>query len=887
MLFRKQILMVLIIPLVISPLPFNPVQAQSSNKILLSVAIPSALTDTFNGKVISDFEAPYPNVSVQVVSSSPTIPSAAQGLDAQLAAVSQYVSSADVLFVDSSRISVEATRAGYFLDLTPLVGSDKTLNTDDFYPDVWSAFQWDKGFWALPAAANTITMAYKASAFDSAGIAYPSDQWTISDFDTAIRKLAVKDPSGKIITPGLGASPSSLALLFRGLANNNFYDSTSVPNSPQFGNGAISDILNTWAKLDSKGLVSNSVAVMGPNQPPMIINNTLQSLLPNITVDANQRNTGVLLPGGKAGLNVQGYAVSAGTEHPDLAYAFARYLTNRADVSAQAVSPARKSLAGSGVIGNAAGLNVKVPAEVQSLVSQGISNGIILADLRYADYLAIAVKEIEAKTDPQIALNDAEAQAVTNVKAADTRRATLKVVITEPQPQVSSVNGKGVLNFGVSSFQNPLPQQDKWNALISDFVANDPQVGEINLSAVQAGQRVNPSTMMNGKFDCFYLPTNGVPGAPLDQLLPLNPLMASDSTFDKNDIIGNSLAQLTQDNKVWAMPIVITPTILKYDPLRFSQAGLPAPENNWTVNQFTDALKALHSDTKAPAPFIPINSGGSYLFILIAAYGALPLDYRVNPVKIDYTSDASETAIKQVLDLAKNNYIQYTPLGGMNVDFGPANVGTVPTILNTTLNGFSVPVTFGNATSDPTQSYKWVMYPKGNQFTGMSYDIGTVYIDASARNPDACYRWISRLARHPELFSGMPARRSLISDSTIAAINGPDLTAAYQQIATTLQDPNTVSFPSPFSALTNLPAYTYQHWLFQAFDNYVLHDGDLNAGLKDAESKSKGVQGCLQSVPPLDRTSPDTMRQYLRSLSLCVGKVDPVLGAAFGFMSGR
>src|SRR5438045_7923143 len=111
MFLKNRIIVLLIITLVISPLPLSQLHAQSSNKILLSVAIPGSLTDTFKGKVISDFEAQYPNVSVQVVSNSPSMPSAAQGLDAQLAAVSQYVSSADVLYVDSSRISVEATRA--------------------------------------------------------------------------------------------------------------------------------------------------------------------------------------------------------------------------------------------------------------------------------------------------------------------------------------------------------------------------------------------------------------------------------------------------------------------------------------------------------------------------------------------------------------------------------------------------------------------------------------------------------------------------------------------------------------------------------------------------------------------------------------------------------
>src|SRR5258708_34037495 len=151
MFLRKRITSLLINVLVISLLPFSQMRAQSVNKILLSVAVPSSMADTFNGKVIGDFEAKYPNISVQVVSDSPAIPSAAQGLAPQLDAVSHYVSSADVLFVDSNRISEEATRAGYFLDLAPFTGADKTLNSDDFYPAVWSAFQWDKGEWALPA----------------------------------------------------------------------------------------------------------------------------------------------------------------------------------------------------------------------------------------------------------------------------------------------------------------------------------------------------------------------------------------------------------------------------------------------------------------------------------------------------------------------------------------------------------------------------------------------------------------------------------------------------------------------------------------------------------------------------------------------------------------
>ncbi len=164
---------------------------------------------------------------------------------------------------------------------------------------------------------------------------------------------------------------------------------------------------------------------------------------------------------------------------------------------------------------------------------------------------------------------------------------------------------------------------------------------------------LNPSNMMTGKYDCFYLPTNAVPAVPLDKLLPLDSILAADNTFDKGDVVGNAMSPLTRDNKIWAMPIVITLTILKYDAQRFDQVGLAAPTNGWTIDQFTDALKGLHIDPKDPAPFMPANTGGSYMFILIAAYGGLPLDYRVDPVKIDFTSDANKAAIKQVLDLAK------------------------------------------------------------------------------------------------------------------------------------------------------------------------------------------------------------------------------------------
>jgi ABC-type glycerol-3-phosphate transport system substrate-binding protein len=900
--FRKKFFTLLLVAiLLVGALPLSTLHAQSS-PILISVAAPSFVADSIDAKVIGDFEAQHPGVQVQVVPDSPAIPSAAQGLDAQLDAVSKYVSTADVLYVDPNRISAEATRAGYFLDMAPFVNDDKTLNADDFYPTVWSAYQWDKGVWALPVSTDVIVLEYKASAFDKANIAYPSDTWTINDFDNAIRKIAIKDADGKVTTAGLTASPSSLALLFRSLVKDGFYDTSAVPNPPTFQKNDITDIVDTYGKLNNDGLVS--LGGFGNTDIPMTIGNAYGVLFAGAISNNQEKYVGVLLPGGKAGLNVQGYAVSAGTEHPDLAYAFASYLTTRAEVSNRfSASPARQSLVGKDSGG---GFTINVTPEIKKLISDGITNGLTLSDLRYADYFSVAITEIATKIDAKAALNDAESLAIKNAKDASDRKANVKVVITEPKLKVSSANGKAVLSFGVQSFTNPIANKDKWDALIQDFTTNDSQVGEIDLSQITgAGGPASNTGPFSGKYDCVYLPFNQVPSAQLDQLLPLDPFLSADSTFDKTDIVGNSLQQVTRDNKIWAMPVIILPTILKYDPDKFDKAGLPAPQNGWTIDKFNDALKALHVDPKDTPPFVPSNTGGSYLFVLIAAYGGMPLDYRTDPVTINYTSDTNKAAIKQVLDLAKNNYIKYTALGSLRFDFGGNSDDSIPTILNTTLNGLNFRVAFGgggggvqrgnggtgnngsnnNNNSDPEQNYKGVTYPRG-QFAGISYDIGTGYIYSGTKYPEACYRWISTFAKHPELFSGMPARRSLINDPTISAANGPDVTAMYLAIDTLLKDPNTVAFPSIFSGGSNPTTFIYQYWLFKAFDEYVIRDGDLDSALKDAEDKSKAMQACTQTIPPFDRSSTDSVKQYIKDFGKCATKVDPALGAIFSLIGG-
>src|SRR5690606_4010720 len=292
-----------------------------------------------------------------------------------------------------------------------------------------------------------------------------------------------------------------------------------------------------------------------------------------------------------------------------------------------------------------------------------------------------------------------------------------------------------------------------------EFTSTDPQVRHIELDNNSA-----PSlTQMAEQYDCFYLPFNAANSDDVSALLSLDPFLDADFNFDANDIPGNLLAQLQRNNRTWAYPLNLQPQVLWYHSQLFAEAGIPAPEGGWTTDAFNDALRSLKIDADDPPPFQPRDFGGNYILMLTAAYGGLPLDYRTQPVTVNFTDLATVEALRQVLDLAKQGYIQYQQLATTGGVFGGG--GSDTPIYTDTLSPFSFNrFQFQQQNTDFVDPYRITSYPTGSQYTPVTYSIGTAYISATSPIPDACYRWISTLGEHPELFMAMPARRSQLNN---------------------------------------------------------------------------------------------------------------------------
>jgi ABC-type glycerol-3-phosphate transport system substrate-binding protein len=361
-------------------------------------------------------------------------------------------------------------------------------------------------------------------------------------------------------------------------------------------------------------------------------------------------------------------------------------------------------------------------------------------------------------------------------------------------------------------------------------------------------------------------------------LLNLDPFTSTDVDFSEDDVIGNALEQLQRDNKLWGLPIAIQPTLLSYDSEQFARAGVPAPVDGWTTDAFVDALYALKTSPDDPAPFVSASPGSNDLLMLIAAFGGLPIDYRTDPATINFTDPATIDAIRQVLDLAKAGYLEYQQLatGAFVVSVGGEQTAAITTD-NSSLFAFGRPRFQGQDSESSSDPYRLTTYPRGSQYGVISYSGMAGFVSANAQNPEACYRWLNALARNPSLFSGIPARRSVMNDPAVVATQGEDRVAVFNQLDALMQDPNTIVFPSLFRQGGSPTEFALEFWLGRAFDNYVLQDADLETELAAAQMYVDDYQACVASLPPFDPSAPG--QGYFAQVIGCITSVDPTYPA--------
>lgn len=845
---QKRLLVVLILMFC-----FKISSAQQS-VVTLTLAIPPQFADVLNEALLAPFEAANPGVAVKLIEVDRTtrVTPPAFNIEGHLSDVRAYVMSADVVPVNLHTLSVFATEAGYFLDLAPLIASDETFAWDDFYPSTLASFEWKNAVWGLPVSFDFSVLMYNKAQFDASVLNYPDASWSADVFSQTVRTLFENSQTN-------GTSPfpmySNIAVLFRSFSSKRWVNADgSSPLIPDFSDPDLHSALLLWDEMNKSGM-------LGPdNISPSLSDTvmTIQSFQDYIMTSANNPQLAMsLLPHEYVEKQVNGFAVSSGTAYPEYAYRLAKFLTMQPQLAGLFgdLLPARHTYTDS-VLQSYVDSGIIYPSEYQDFVAAALTRSVPASESLFDEYVNLALFNSRYGHAPDItsALHAVQLQAAQDLERAAAER-DKPVMVAQAVPDIVSP-GEIELRFGIGTWKSGVDNQNVWDQIAHDFAEHDSEVGRI---VFDVGFHLPQEFSRNT--DCFYLPYNAVPGLNLNIILSLDPLMDVDPSFQTTDLIAGTLAQLERENHIWAYPLVIQPTVLQYDVAQFLQAGVPLPEEGWSIEQFVDALTLL-MDTE-PA-FASRNATAFYL--LIAAYGGLPLDFSTAPPSVNFTTPSNVDAIRQVLDLGRAGLIRYVPLG--RPDEAQQMFGAALTDIEVHAFDFD---------AQAESSVGRTTFPTGDRYTPVAFEVGAGYISANSQSPEACYRWFNALAQAPDLFDAMPVRYSQFKRDNASE------ELLYTQLAEQFASPNLVHVPTDYTALNTPIAYPLQIWLNRAFDNYVLDSADLEQELSQAQDYAVAYLDCTADLADFQSTSSmDELSEVAEMYTRCALSIDSGLSSIFG-----
>jgi len=868
--------------------------AMAQPPTIITVTASEWLGDLYEDTIIPQFEAEHPDIQVEFVYSdnvyfgSPVY----QNEDGETTFYDDlmaYASSADVLYLSDASVSPYAINTGFFLDLTPLVSVDDTINEADFYPAAWDAFRWDGGMWALPYNMEVQVLVYDRAAFDAANSAYPDETWQLQDYIAVAESMHTYNSEGEVeLAPITALNPQLITYSAVGP----LYDMTTIPAQPDFSNSELVRQMDIYAQYydnyefaDIRGYSFNEI--------PMSISYPYQLSATTFSTDADKDWAISLLPGNIAGSRVEGFGISSGTAYPEAAYEFVSFMTENIDVFSYGASgkPARRYLSLDDLDEETSFVQPpRFDPEVQAILDEAYEVAISARELTFGEVFYIARSTINEDGEAVEQALELERENILDLLEESTEYQSTQLTVAAPTLPSDLVEGEVALNFGMNMSRSSNDRQNLWDAAVEAFVAEHPTVGAIDMD-----YQIYGPDGLDEEIDCWY-DSYGQQFAQLDEapegILAISPLLSADPNYDPNSFLPGVLESVQVANTIYGYPMTVQPLTMWVNREKFNQAGIPIPIDGWTVNDFTNALVALSENHDDPdTPIVRNNTFNAIWFsMLVASYGGLPIDNTTEPTTFNLTDPATITAIEQLKGFIDDGWIQYDGLSGNNSVFyggDPSQDTIVIDVFGNSNFVFANSEGFGD--DYPLQI---VTFPDG-VYMPVAYSLGSAYINSDSVNVQECYDWISTIAEQPELFVGMPSRPALFSDPDLIAQQGDELVALYQSLEQDLTAPNHLTFPSIYSpvASNTIGAWLEPNFFYMALDNAILEDADLEAELNQAQENIQLYRECSGNIEQLSQQELSDLweqdqsegQAYMRQFVDCAVTLAPELRDQYSF----
>lgn len=794
-------------------------------------------------ELASVFEEDNPDITVDLVSIEDALGRDDGSQPWPADAQARLAATADVLPVSAGQGTLEQ---GLVLDLQPLLAADDSLSRDDFYPNLLEQYEWNGSLWALPLAAEFTLIFYYKDAFDAAGLDYPQPGWTWADFLSTAQALTVRE-DGEVVQWGfVQRVPNALDLIqaqigplfnMEGDLVGPALDSPEVVNTLRW----YSDLFLTYkvapylpasdSLAAAVDLIENGAVAMWTERSsswPWRSQSGNVGVVPFPVSSTNDHSMPV---------HSDGLLISAGSQQPQAAWRWIRFLSQQApatalaDLSDKPVNvPARRSIAESG------GFWDQVDPELAAALQYALDHAYVslpATDSVFQEAVAQIVEE--GKLAEEVTATTIVQAEQTLATMAATRAATGPgLVVTTLGPDsagdevktiVFTVVGPGDL----SAYRN----------LAQSFTDNHPDVAVEVQAPDYSGGGVSTQDIAAAS-DCFRdFPVANEAGRAA--ILSIEPLLAADPELDGDDFFPTILEQFTYQGQLWGLPAEIAVNVIEYNKALFDAGGVDYPPLDWTTDEFLTIATALTvgEGEEKRYGFVPSVAEGSNIMDMLERMGAHLLDENADPPRITFDHPSVIAGLRWYVSLTEYGV---KPILATNLaDRSNARLWQQQQQL---INEGRAAMWSGNAglRKDDVGVAPLPLFPKSYEAgSGEKFSMG-YFISAHTQARHECWEWIKFISSQPAAANfGLPARRSVAESEAFQQQVGTERAAAY------LATMHSATRPSFYQRLSNQYEWLGVSfvWIYQAYDQ-IIHEGTaVEDALGTVQVKADTYRNCV------------------------------------------
>lgn len=160
----------------------------SNGKVVIHVGTwESGQAASFQQKIAQTYMKAHPNVDVQIES----VP---DNYGTKILTQIAGGNAPDIFQIGDGDVSTFQSK-GAILNLSSYINGKNGIDTKNYFPQLLDIGKINGSYYTLPKDYSTIAVYYNKAMFDKAGIPYPSNDWTWTDFENTAKKLTIKSGS--------------------------------------------------------------------------------------------------------------------------------------------------------------------------------------------------------------------------------------------------------------------------------------------------------------------------------------------------------------------------------------------------------------------------------------------------------------------------------------------------------------------------------------------------------------------------------------------------------------------------------------------------------------------------------------------------------------------